>query len=109
MNKKLFINKTDELKKNIDSALSKTKNIHLKKKVIDKSFSSVLTRVATELLAGLIIGASIGLVMDKWFNTKPLFLIIFFILGGIAGIYNLWRQINGQGLKLGYFNKEKKN
>ena len=45
MNKKLFINKTDELKKNIDSALSKTKNIHLKKKVIDKSFSSVLTRV----------------------------------------------------------------
>ena len=57
MNKKLFINKTDELKTNIDSALSKTKNIHLKKKVIDKSFSSVLTRVATELLAGLIVGA----------------------------------------------------
>ena len=47
------------------------------KNLIDKSFSSVLTRVATELLAGLIIGASIGLVMDKWFNTKPLFLIIF--------------------------------
>ena len=109
MNKKLFINKTDELKKNIDSALSKTKNIHLKKKVIDKSFSSVLTRVATELLAGLIIGASIGLVMDKWFNTKPLFLIIFFILGGIAGIYNLWRQVAGHGLKIGYFNNVKKD
>ena len=47
--------------------------------------------------------------LDRWLNTKPLFLILFFILGGIAGIYNLWRQLNGQGLKLGYFNKEKKN
>ena len=101
--------KNKNLKNEIDIALAKKNNVNNPKNLIDKSFSSVLTRVATELLAGLIIGASIGLVMDKWFNTKPLFLIIFFILGGIAGIYNLWRQINGQGLKLGYFNKEKKN
>ena len=101
--------KNKNLKNEIDIALAKKNNVNYPKNLIDKSFSSVLTRVATELLAGLIIGASIGLVMDKWFNTKPLFLIIFFILGGIAGIYNLWRQINGQGLKLGYFNKEKKN
>ena len=99
--------KNKNLKNEINIALAKKNNVNNPKNLIDKSFSSVLTRVATELLAGLIIGASIGLVMDKWFNTKPLFLIIFFILGGIAGIYNLWRQINGQGLKLGYFNKEK--
>ena len=43
--------------------------------------------------------------MDKWFNTKPLFLIIF-ILGG-PGIYNLWRQINGQGLKQDILIKKK--
>ena len=101
--------KNKNLKNEIDIALAKKNNVNNPKNLIDKSFSNALTRVATELLAGLIIGASIGLVMDKWFNTKPLFLIIFFILGGIAGIYNLWRQINGQGLKLGYFNKEKKN
>ena len=101
--------KNKNLKNEIDIALTKKNNVNNPKNLIDKSFSSVLTRVATELLAGLIIGASIGLVMDKWFNTKPLFLIIFFILGGIAGIYNLWRQINGQGLKVGYFSKEKKN
>ena len=101
--------KNKNLKNEINIDLAKKNNVNNPKNLIDKSFSSVLTRVATELLAGLIIGASIGLMMDKWFNTKPLFLIVFFILGGIAGIYNLWRQVNGQGLKLGYFNKEKKN
>ena len=106
MNKEI---ENKNLKEKIDFALSKKNNINNDKKLIDKSFSSALSRVATELLAGLIIGASMGLFMDNWLNTKPLFLILFFILGGIAGIYNLWRQLNGQGLKLGYFNKEKKN
>ena len=99
----------NNLKNQIDIALSKTNKNNNSKKLIDKSFSSALSRIATELLAGLIVGAGIGLMMDNWLNTKPLFLIVFFILGGIAGIYNLWRQLNGQGLKLGYFNKEKRN
>ena len=99
----------NNLKDQIDIALSKTNKNNNNKKLIDKSFSSALSRIATELLAGLIVGAGIGLMMDNWLNTKPLFLIVFFILGGIAGIYNLWRQLNGQGLKLGYFNKEKRN
>ena len=99
----------NNLKDQIDIALSKTNKNNNSKKLIDKSFSSALSRIATELLAGLIVGAGIGLMMDNWLNTKPLFLIVFFILGGISGIYNLWRQLNGQGLKLGYFNKEKRN
>ncbi len=106
MNKEI---ENKNLKEKIDFALSKKNNINNDKKLIDKSFSSTLSRVATELLAGLIIGGGLGLMLDRWLNTKPLFLILFFILGGIAGIYNLWRQLNGQGLKLGYFNKEKKN
>jgi len=99
----------NNLKDQIDIALSKKNKNDNSKKLIDKSFSSALSRIATELLAGLIVGAGIGLMMDNWLDTKPLFLIVFFILGGISGIYNLWRQLNGQGLKLGYFNKEKRN
>ena len=104
-----MVENKNNLKDQIDIALSKTNKNNNSKKLIDKSFSSALSRIATELLAGLIVGAGIGLMMDNWLNTKPLFLIVFFILGGIAGIYNLWRQLNGQGLKLGYFNKEKRN
>ena len=102
-------NDNKDLNKKIDLALSKKNNINNNKKLIDKSFSSALSRVATELLAGLIIGAGIGLMLDNWIDTEPLFLIIFFLLGGIAGIYNLWRQVSGQGLKIGYFNKYKKD
>ena len=95
------------LKEKIDYALNNKKNVTKNKKLIDKGFSSALSRIATELLAGLIIGAGLGFMLDKWLETKPLFLILFFFLGGISGIYNLWRQVSGQGLKLGYFNKDK--
>ena len=98
-----------ELNKKIDLALSKKNKKLNNKKTFDKSFSSILSRVATELVAGLIIGTGIGLMLDKWFETKPLFLIIFFFLGAFAGIYNLWRQLSGNGLKIGYFDKGKKN
>ena len=58
-------NDNKDLNKKIDLALSKKNNINNNKKLIDKSFSSALSRVATELLAGLIIGAGIGLMLDK--------------------------------------------
>ena len=45
-----------ELDKKIDLALSK-KSVSINKKSVDKSFSNALSRVATELVAGLIIGA----------------------------------------------------
>ena len=98
-----------ELDKKIDLALSKKKKLLPNKKSIDKSFLNTLSRIATELVAGLIIGAGLGLLIDNWLETKPLFLIIFFFLGAFAGIYNLWRQLSGNGLKIGYFDKGKKN
>ena len=64
-----------ELDKKIDLALSK-KNVSINKKSVDKSFLSTLSRVATELVAGLIIGTGLGLLIDNWLETKPLFLII---------------------------------
>jgi len=69
----------------------------------DRSLVNMFSRVATELLAGLLIGAGIGWTIDHWLETKPWFLVIFFLLGGAAGILNLWRVVTGKGLKIGYF------
>ena len=93
--------------------LSKRIDVALAKKDIKKTFKNtdsinIYYRVGTELLAGLIIGAGIGWTLDQWVNTTPLLLIIFFILGGIAGIYNLWRVLTGKGLKMGFFNEKDK-
>ena len=69
----------------------------------NQNLLNTFSRVATELLAGLLIGGCIGWTLDKWLNTNPWFLILFFLLGGAAGILNLWRVVSGKGLKIGYF------
>ena len=99
------LNKKKNLSKRIDIALAKKDNIQSLK---NQDSLNIYYRVGTELLAGLIIGAGMGWILDKWNNTTPLFLIIFFILGGVAGIYNLWRVLTGKGLNMGFFNEKDK-
>ena len=48
-------------------------------------------RFATELVAGLIVGLAIGWALDTWFETAPIFILIFFFLGMAAGIMNVVR------------------
>ena len=98
-------NKEKNLSKRIDVALAKK---DYKQTIKNTDSLNIYYRVGTELLAGLIIGAGIGWTIDQWLNTTPLFLIIFFILGGVAGIYNLWRILTGNGLKMGFFNEKEK-
>ena len=43
-------------------------------------------RMVIELVVGLLVGLGIGLGLDIFLNTKPLFLIIFTLLGFIAGV-----------------------
>ena len=96
------INKNDKLSARIDAAIEKKGNKN-KKNVHNQSLLNTFSRVATELLAGLLIGGIIGWTVDKWLDTNPWFLIIFFLLGGAAGILNLWRVVSGKGFKIGYF------
>ena len=96
------LNKNDELSNRIDAALAKKVNEN-KENEHNKSLLNTFSRVATELLSGLLIGGCIGWILDKWLDTNPWFLIIFFLLGGAAGILNLWRVVSGKGLKIGYF------
>lgn len=48
-------------------------------------------QISTELLAGVIIGAAIGYVLDNVFNTTPWMLAIFTIFGGITGVLNIYK------------------
>ena len=98
------IKKDNNLSKRIENAIDKKDNKTKNYENLNVSLVNTFSRVATELLAGLLIGTSLGWLIDNWLNTSPLFLIIFFLLGGAAGILNLWRLITGKGLKIGYFN-----
>jgi len=48
-------------------------------------------RVGVELVSALAVAVAIGWGLDHWLHTLPLFLIVFVLLGGAAGIANVWR------------------
>ncbi|MBR1604613.1 MAG: AtpZ/AtpI family protein [Alphaproteobacteria bacterium] len=57
------------------------------------------SRIAAELVSGVLVGAGLGYLLDKLCNTAPLQLIIFLILGGIAGFLNVYRFVKNQDRK----------
>lgn len=54
-------------------------------------------RIGAELVAALIVGVGIGLLLDKWLETGPLFLVVFFFLGAAAGVVNVYRAASSLG------------
>ncbi|SEI87220.1 ATP synthase protein I [Sphingobium sp. AP50] len=48
-------------------------------------------RVLAELIGGLVGGALIGWVLDRWFNTTPWLLLVFLGLGIVAAFRNIIR------------------
>ena len=52
---------------------------------------SVGLRVGVELVSALVVAVAIGWYLDKWLNTKPFLLMLFVLLGGAAGVANVWR------------------
>lgn len=59
----------------------------------DASAMAVFFRVGVELVSALLVGLAIGWGLDHFLRTKPLFLILFMLLGGVAGIINVWRLV----------------
>jgi ATP synthase protein I len=59
-------------------------------------------RMATDLVAALVVGVGIGLLLDYWLGTKPWFLIGFFVLGAAAGMLNVYKVASGFGYAAGY-------
>ena len=77
--------------KNLGEKINKIK---LKKTKIDNKNNSSLgiaMRLSSELVAAVFVASLIGFYLDKWLETKPLFLIFFFFLGAVTGILNVVR------------------
>jgi ATP synthase protein I len=48
-------------------------------------------RLSSELVAGVALGALIGWLLDRWLGISPWGLIVFLLLGFVAGILNVMR------------------
>ena len=81
-------NKLRDLKEKLEKLESSKKNKSTKYKGGGAGFGF---KISTEIIAALAVGVVIGLIVDNYFNTKPFGLIIFFILGALAGFLNVYR------------------
>jgi len=48
-------------------------------------------RLSTELVAGVLVGAAIGWLLDRWLGISPWGMIVFLLLGFTAGVLNVMR------------------
>ena len=54
---------------------------------------SIGLKISLDLISSIIVGALIGFGLDKIFSTKPVFFIIFLVLGIITGFYSLFKTV----------------
>ena len=52
-------------------------------------------RIGIELVAAIIVGTAIGYGLDRWLGSKPWLMILFLLLGGAAGVMNVYRLMKG--------------
>jgi ATP synthase protein I len=49
-------------------------------------------RLSSELVAGVVVGAGLGWLTDRWFGTSPWGLTVLLLLGFAAGVLNVMRS-----------------
>jgi ATP synthase protein I len=49
-------------------------------------------RLSSELVAGVLVGAGLGWLIDRWLGSSPWGLIVFLLLGFAAGVLNVMRS-----------------
>ncbi len=50
-------------------------------------------RMGVELVSAFVVAVAIGWALDRWLGTRPLFIGLFVLIGGAAGIANVWRLV----------------
>ena len=48
-------------------------------------------RAGVEVVSALVVGIVIGLLLDRWLGTWPIFVLVFFLAGSAAGVLNVYR------------------
>ena len=51
-------------------------------------------RAGVEVVSALVVGIVIGFLLDRWLGTWPWFFLVFFVLGSVAGVLNVYRLFN---------------
>ena len=76
----------------LEIAKKKIRKNQIESKGSNAAYMGKALKISTELVAAVVVGSTIGFILDTWFDTKPLLTIIFFFMGVAAGILNVFRS-----------------
>ena len=82
----------DPFKTRLKIAKSKILKRNLYKDRENSSSIGTAFKMSTELVSAVAVGTIIGFILDKTFGTKPWLILIFFFVGVIAGIVNVFKS-----------------
>ena len=82
----------DLFKTRLEIAKSKISKRSLFKDREPPSSIGTAFKLSTELVSAVAVGTIIGFILDNTFGTKPWFILIFFFVGVVAGIVNVFRS-----------------
>ena len=82
----------DTLKTRLEIAKKRIYNKNNNKNKQPPSSIGIAFKMSTELVSAVVVGTIIGFILDKTFGTKPWLILIFFFVGVIAGIINVFKS-----------------
>jgi ATP synthase protein I len=53
-----------------------------------------LSTVGLSFVLAIVLGAWFGYLLDTWLGTKPWLFLLFFVLGFVGGVMNVYRTAN---------------
>ena len=78
-----------EISTRLEIAKKKLKKNQIKNKGSNVTSLGKAFKISTELVAAVVVGTTLGFILDNWFGTKPWLTICFFFIGAAAGILNV--------------------
>ena len=78
-----------EISTRLEIAKKKIKKDQIKNNGSNVASLGKALKISTELVAAVVVGATLGFILDSWFDTKPWLTISFFLMGVVAGILNV--------------------
>ena len=82
----------EPLKTRLEIAKNKISKRDLYKDKEPPSSIGTAFKLSTELVSAVAVGTIIGFILDKTFGTKPWLILIFFFIGVITGIVNVFKS-----------------
>ncbi len=83
----------ERLNQSLDKRRHQEELVMQKAKSSDAKGFALALRLSTDFVAGVLVGSGIGWFVDQWLDTTPWGLIVFLLLGFVAGVLNVLRSV----------------